>query len=128
LILQREGDEIVSERDVYRLALQEGVIDRTLWKRLERLYAKRNRVLHRYVISDITTQQVLEIAIEFEAIIPLLSTAVGVLESEQIRRNIGMTRDNSDSSASARCRSLQDLALEKHGDSRLGDRLRDTEA
>ncbi len=47
LLLQTEVDPIVSEREIYRRAAQEDVIDSSLSRKLEELYSKRNRVVHR---------------------------------------------------------------------------------
>ena len=44
LLLQTDADAIVSEREIYRRAAQQGVIDGNLAHVLEELYTKRNRV------------------------------------------------------------------------------------
>ncbi len=66
--LIHEPDEMrgMSEKQVYKKALQEGVIDEGLCKKLRELYYRRNKVVHRFVVSEITTPQVLDIGIEYE--------------------------------------------------------------
>ena len=90
-LLQSEEAKIISERQVYRDALEQRVIDEPLFERLEELYKKRNRVIHRYIISDISTNHVLEIGIEYERVIPEVTKHVEKIESEQIQLGVGMT-------------------------------------
>lgn len=121
LLFQSDEDRIISERAIYRRALDCGVIDQPLLERLENLYTKRNRVIHRYVISDITTKQVFEIAREFEEIIPVISGVTGRLEAEQIRRGVRMTRAGSREDKSF---IFDEMSAKKHGDSTLAYGLR----
>jgi uncharacterized protein YutE (UPF0331/DUF86 family) len=116
LLFQSDEDRIISERAIYRRALDCGVIDQLIFDRLENLYTKRNRVIHRYVISEITTKQVFEIARGFEEIIPVISGVTGRLEAEQIRRGVGMTRAGSLEDKSF---SFDEMSAKKHGDSTL---------
>jgi|ERR1700693_809673 len=121
LLLQTDGDQIVSERKLYRRALREGVIDSTLSQDLEDLYTKRNRVVHRYIISDLTTREVLKIATEFERILPVVNAAVGALEALQVERSVGMTRSGE---LPGLGRALAEMSAEKHGDPHLATLLK----
>src|SRR6266568_4499785 len=62
LIFQGEKDRAISEREIYRRALAISVIDNDTFTRLQSLYDERNRVVHRYIISRITTSDVLDTA------------------------------------------------------------------
>src|SRR6266478_3517873 len=68
LIFQGEKDRQISEREIYRRALAISVIENGTFTRLQTLYDERNPVVHRYVISRITTSDVLNIAMEYEEI------------------------------------------------------------
>src|SRR5262249_15629419 len=121
LLLQKDEDQIVSERAIYKRALRDGVIDDNLFQRLEGLYAKRNRVVHRYIISDLTTRQVLEIGTEFEQVLPAVNAAVGALEALQIERGIGMTKGGQLPGLN---RLLAEMSTAKHGDPQLATLLK----
>jgi len=116
LLLQSPEDRIISEREIYRRARQENVIDEDLFQKLETLYSKRNRVVHRYVISELATIQVLEIASEFEQTLSVISTAVGVLEARQAESGVGITKTGK---LPGLGRALAEMSAEKHGDNRL---------
>ena len=122
LLLQTDADPIVSERKIYRRAAQEGVIDGDLARKLEELYTKRNRVVHRFIISELTTHEVLQIAIEFEQTLPAVNTAVGTLEARQVELGVGMTRSGKLPGLGRR---LGDMSAKKHGNPLLAKLLRD---
>ncbi len=91
LLFQDQGDKGIPEREIYREALKQHIINKELFDNLEELYQKRNRIVHRYIISDITTVQVLDIAIQYENIIPVVSKEIGELEKMQMKLGVGMT-------------------------------------
>jgi hypothetical protein len=68
LLFQGESDVPIMERKVYKLALDEGFIQSDLFDRLEELYKKRNKVVHRYIISDFKTRDLYKIAYDYEAV------------------------------------------------------------
>jgi hypothetical protein len=90
-----EPDEVngMTERQVYKKALQEEVITPELCQKLRDLYDRRNKVIHRYVISEITTPEVLDIGVEYEKILPAVSAAVEAVENQQLELGVGMTVD-----------------------------------
>lgn len=120
-LFQSAEDRSISEREIYRRARQESVIDESLFQKLEGLYAKRNRVVHRYVISELTTLQVFEIASEFEQTLPLVNAAVGILEAQQVERGVGIAKQGE---VPGLGRMLAEMSAEKHGDRRLADLLK----
>jgi hypothetical protein len=122
LLRQTNAGPIISERQIYKRAAQEGVIDDGLFGKLEDLYIKRNRVVHRYIISELTTQEVLQIATEFEQLLPAVSTAVGNLGAKQVQLGIGMSRSGEMPGLGRR---LGEMSAKKHGNPRLAKLLRD---
>jgi len=122
LLHQGEADAIVSEREIYRRALSKGVVDQEVFDELEALFQERNRVVHRYIISGITTKEVLDIAMRQDALKHRVSDAVAVLEEEQIRLGVGMTGR---SERSATAQDVLDQATGKHGDAGLAEALRE---
>ena len=121
LLHQAENDKPVSERHIYRKASEQAVIDRALFERLELLYQQRNRVVHRYITSELTTQDVLRIALDYEHTIGKVSEAVDELEREQIRKGVGMTHLENES---FEMKYFLELSKRKHGGESLTKILR----
>ena len=124
LLYQANEDKIVAERQIYRMALQEDILSQDLFDKLETLYKRRNRVVHRYIISEITTQQVIDIGIQYEQIIPLISEKVGKLEQEQIEAGVGMTVVTDEALEEHIETVFDKMSAEKHGNPILAHSLR----
>jgi uncharacterized protein YutE (UPF0331/DUF86 family) len=110
LVHQGETAKALSEREIYRRALDRGVIDQCLFDDLQTLYSARNRVVHRYVISEITTEAVFQIALRFEETIERVNGAVRAMEDRQVERGVGMT-----GTGQAEKAVLDSMVREKHG-------------
>lgn len=123
LLLQEEAGAVISERQIYRRSLSGQIIDQATFDRLENLYDRRNRVVHRYCISLITTKDVLGIASEYDNLKHQVSAFVEGLEKEQIRLGIGMTSQDVPGDI---VEQIRDLALGKHGDDGLAKALRNS--
>lgn len=121
LLFQGTEDKAVLERVVYKRALEQKVIDAQLFEKLESLYQQRNRVVHRYIISELTTEDVLNIGIAYEKVIQDVSAAVGILEQEQIKMGVGMTRSEK---VEFGLGEFLDLSSGKHGNANLTSGLR----
>jgi hypothetical protein len=91
LVFQGPTDKPISERDVYRRAREQSVIDDAAFTDLQALYDDRNRVIHRYIISRITTAEVLDIAIRYEKMVHRLSERLHAIEERQIEEGVGIT-------------------------------------
>jgi len=122
LLCQSDEDKIVSERAIYQRALGAGVIDPETFDLLRGLYDKRNRVIHRYIISEITTKEVLFTAIEFDSMVRRVSQAIRKIEARQIELGVGMTRQMETRTT---IEDLMKMSDRKHGDKGLADRLRE---
>lgn len=121
LLHQEEADRGISEREIYRRSLSNQIIDQVSFDKLNNLYDRRNRVIHRYCISLITTKDVLDIASEYAELKHEVSDFVAKLEKEQIRLGVGMTvQDGTDNITNQ----IHDLALGKYGDDGLANALR----
>ena len=94
LLYQGADDKIISERKIYEKARDANVLPQGMFEELERLYAERNRVVHRYIISEITTARVFELAVRYESLLPRIFEITSGLEEEQVRTGIGMTRSS----------------------------------
>ena len=107
-------DKPISERDIYRRALAASVIDESTFAQLQALYDDRNRVIHRYIITRITTSEVLDIAIRYERIIEALHKRIWEIEERQIRENVGMTVRGPAVEGEEGRRFLEEFSNEKH--------------
>ncbi|MGE0567698.1 MAG: hypothetical protein AB7O73_07090 [Bacteroidia bacterium] len=96
-IYQGATDKKKSEKDIYKKAKELGILDEATFDNLYKLYEDRNRVVHRFIISEITLADVESISYEYYQIREKIKQAVDDIESEQIKQNIGMTTvDESD--------------------------------
>lgn len=93
LIFQGEGDQPIFEKAIYREALDRGVIEEPLFKRLMRLYELRNKVVHRYIISDLKTNDIIKLVVDYVDIHEIIGSKVGVLEQKQFTKGIGIYGD-----------------------------------
>lgn len=91
LLFQGNSDKKITEKQIYQRALDQGVIDSNTNKQLYDLYEERNKVVHRYIISELTTKDVLQTAIKYDKIKDIIEDKVPDLENEQIRTGKGMT-------------------------------------
>lgn len=90
LIYQAENDKAIMEKKIYKMALEKGIIDEELNTRLYNLYNERNKVVHRYIISDITTKEVIRISIEYGLLEKKIGEIIKELEQKQFKNKIGI--------------------------------------
>jgi hypothetical protein len=95
LIQQRKGGTFYSERQVYRMAFQEGVIDEATYQALGRLYDRRNDIIHKFFLTPITYQSLPDDLLQYEQLFNALYAIVYALEKEQIELGVGMTTTGS---------------------------------
>lgn len=91
LIYQGANDRKISEKEIYNLSKNKAIIDQQTFDELYMAYEDRNKVVHRYIISEITTKDVLDIAIKYSDIRHKLWQVVYDLETKQMELGIGMT-------------------------------------
>jgi hypothetical protein len=127
LLHQPDEAKILTERAVYKLALKQDLISPDLYERLSDLYHERNRVVHRYIISDITTEQVIITAAKFADAVHEVNTCIRRIEDEQIRLHKGMTTAGATIPDSVRKDLLKRFdaqLMKKHGNPNLARNLR----
>jgi hypothetical protein len=91
-IYQGISDKKKSEKEIYLKSKDLGIIDDCILTELMTLYEDRNRVVHRFIISEITLAEVEEIAYSYYKQQEKVYQIVYDLESEQIKLGLGMTR------------------------------------
>jgi hypothetical protein len=130
LLFQSEDDKIISERKVYKKALINGVIDQLIFDKLEKLYKQRNKVIHRYVISEITTDKVLNVAKDYKYLMDLIKKKLDELEMRQIKEGIGMTKIGREVPIEVRLNQkimINEMIRKKHGNDLLDERLKQSD-
>jgi hypothetical protein len=93
-IYQGAADKRKSEKDIYKKAKELGIMSDDTFNKLFKLYEDRNRVIHRFIISEITLTDVESISYDYYQIREEIKQIVDDIESEQIKQGIGMTTTN----------------------------------
>jgi hypothetical protein len=90
ILFQSETDKPIIEKEIYKRALDKKIIDQTLFDELFLLYNDRNKVVHRYIITDIRTEEILEIAMKYDKIDVKINSILNALEKRQFDLGIGL--------------------------------------
>ena len=80
MIRQDDDEKTHSEKEMYKMAFRENIISDELYQRLNQMYQFRNKVVHRFNISDINYTQIAEACIKFESIYKDIFDIVAFLE------------------------------------------------
>lgn len=92
LFFQDINDTKITERTIYKEAFRKKIITKPIHKKLNTLYDQRNRIIHRYVISDIKTLQVLKVAEEYNKMLHILTERHRKYDSRLKKKNIGLAK------------------------------------
>lgn len=90
LLFQGELDKPIMEKKIYKMALDEGIITQELYDKLFNLYDERNKVVHRYIITDLQTRNVMTIALDYSMLQEKIGLIVEDFEKRQYSRKIGI--------------------------------------
>src|SRR5690606_2932238 len=90
LLYQGDTDTPIMDRKVYRQAKDLGVISIDTYDKLNKLYTERNKVVHRYIISEFKTIYLYEIVCEYEKICEIVRQSLKVVEDLQFTEGIGI--------------------------------------
>lgn len=91
LISQQSGKSFLTEREVYKLALTEGVIDQKMFDTISSLYDRRNEIVHRFLLTNLTYDGLPPTLERYELVYKSLYKVVYALESRQIEMGVGMS-------------------------------------
>jgi hypothetical protein len=90
-IHQKNDQGYLSERDIYKAAFERSILDQELLDEVNALYDFRNKIIHRFLISEIEYSHLGLVLDRYELLYQRLRNIVHGLESEQIHKGIGMT-------------------------------------
>ncbi|MCD0474041.1 hypothetical protein LPB87_06495 [Flavobacterium sp. EDS] len=90
LLYQEENDKPVFERHIYKQAKELAIINQDIFDKLEYLYNDRNKMVHRYIISDLKTRDIGELSIEYVLICEEIRLILASIEDNQFDKQIGI--------------------------------------
>ena len=117
-LFQAETDKAIMERTIYKIVLEKGIICQPIYEELEELYRKRNKVIHRYIITDIRTEDIKKIAFEYHQLNEKIYIIINGLEKKQNVMSIGIHKNNN-TLGTMKDSTLKDViskVRDKHGD------------
>jgi len=124
LIFQSSTDKPIMERKIYDLAFKEKLISDTLYNQLYNLYNERNKVVHRFIISEIKTFHIKKLAFEYANIRDKIDELVKRLEMHQYKSNIGLYKGDKEPGTSMSEKALYNLVeriKDKHSDHNINE-------
>ncbi|GEC70513.1 hypothetical protein SAMN05443543_103156 [Flavobacterium flevense] len=87
---QSETDKPVMEKQIYKLSKELEIIDDNTYSKLFELYELRNKMVHRYIISEITTKEIHLLAFDYEEICEVVRINLKNVEETQAKEKIGI--------------------------------------
>lgn len=97
-IFQGHKDKKKAEKEIYKKSKELGIIDENIFKELYSFYEERNKIVHRFIISEITVAEIERIAHNYYSLLKRINEIIFDIESEQIKLNVGMTKLSSKNS------------------------------
>lgn len=88
-LYQSEKDRPLMEKKIYDKAKEMSILSEEQHSKLHNLYDLRNKVVHRYIISDIKTMELREICYEYELLCEEIRLVLADIETEQFEKKIG---------------------------------------
>jgi len=93
-LYQGEGDKPIFERKIYSIAQELCIIDSQLFNKLESLYGERNKMVHRYIISDLKTREILFLSKDYVEVCEEVRLILQSTENRQFKEQIGIHGGN----------------------------------
>lgn len=90
-IYQNDGELNFGERVIYQQCLDKKIISKKLFDEVNTLYDIRNKIIHRFFISEVEYSHLEIVCTRYERVYDELWKITYDLESEQINKGIGMT-------------------------------------
>lgn len=82
-----------SEREIYRLAYRKKIITKKIFEEMNDLYDIRNRIVHRFFLSEVKYSCLEEVCGRYELLYNQLWQTTHDLETLQIKKGVGMTAE-----------------------------------
>jgi len=91
---QGEQCKPITERAIYKEANALGIISENIFERLNNMYNLRNKIVHRFIISDIRSRDLVDIAIDYDDVSEEIRLVMRALEDLQRNSKIGINKDS----------------------------------
>lgn len=88
-LYQSETDRPIMEKKIYDKAKEMNIVSEEQHTKLYKLYDLRNKVVHRYIITDIKTMELTEICYDYELICEDIRLILADIETEQFEKKVG---------------------------------------
>lgn len=88
-LYQAETDRPIMEKKIYDKAKEMNILSEEQRIKLYKLYNLRNKVVHRYIITDIKTMELKEICYDYEFICEDIRLILANIETEQFEKKVG---------------------------------------
>jgi hypothetical protein len=88
-LYQGENDRPLMEKKIYDKAKEMNILSEEQHSKLYNLYDLRNKVVHRYIITDIKTIELKEISYDYELICEDIRIVLANIETEQFEKKVG---------------------------------------
>jgi len=89
-LYQKETDEPIIERKIYKKAKLLGIIDKAIFSELNSLYSWRNKMVHRYIISEFRSRDLLDIGRRYEENCEKVRLILRGIEDQQFKEGVGI--------------------------------------
>jgi hypothetical protein len=90
LLYQGKNDSPIMERKIYKQASDLNIINTATFDKLEELYKERNKVVHRYIITEFKTRNLYQIVYDYELICETVRLSLKEVEDLQFKEAIGI--------------------------------------
>lgn len=91
---QGEKCKPITERAIYKEAKDLGVLSNENYESLSALYDLRNKIVHRFIISEIKTRDLVDIALDYDAASEEIRLSMKKLEDLQRHSKVGIYKDS----------------------------------
>jgi len=88
-LYQAEIDKPIMEKKIYQKAREMEILSEGQYNQLYKLYDLRNKVVHRYIITDIKTMELKNICYDYELVCEEIRLILAKIETEQFEKNVG---------------------------------------
>jgi len=88
-LYQSESDKPIMEKTIYNKAKEMKILSEMQYQKLYELYDLRNKVVHRYIITDLKTMELRKISYDYELLCEEIRLILAKIESEQFEKKLG---------------------------------------
>jgi len=120
-LYQDKTEKAITEKLIYKKALEMNIITDHMYDLLFDLYNDRNKIVHRYIISDIKTFTLFEIAKKYEMMSEAVRLILAEIEKEQFDNKLGYngSKDPLVNKSMEHADFLKSMVNEKHSTDRF---------